>query len=188
MAQVYKLLMHFGCRSAVGLKIQISWEYLVVELGVTVQLLQVSFRKNWFLATDCWLKSLWEKVTEYGIHVEVDTVRLAPPQRGDTWFMALIIALPYTQEEILCNNRMRLHQQVIYLSDILDAQETAIDRQYLMLQPADARLLSYFFLMEGPAPWDFRLWQQAVFQVKVEWRAWESIGPFLQQTHNIWEW
>ena len=84
MAQVNKLLMHFGCRSAVGLKIQISWEYLVVELGVTVQLLQVLFRKYWFLATDCWLKSLWEKVTEYGIHIEVDTVRLAPPQRGDT--------------------------------------------------------------------------------------------------------
>ncbi len=82
-AQLNKLIMHFGCRSVVGLKLQISWEYLILELGVTVQIMQLSFRTYAFLATDCWLKSVWENVDEYGVRVEVDTITITPPRRGD---------------------------------------------------------------------------------------------------------
>ena len=42
-AQVNKLLMHYGCASNNGLKLKVSLEYLIVELGISVQPLQESY-------------------------------------------------------------------------------------------------------------------------------------------------
>ena len=63
-----------------GLKLQIFWEYLIIESGVGVQVMQFPFRKYSFLATDCWLKSVWEKVDKYRVWVEVDTIMMSPPR------------------------------------------------------------------------------------------------------------
>ena len=42
-AQVNKLLMHYGCKSNNGLKMKLSFEYIIVELGISDQPLQESY-------------------------------------------------------------------------------------------------------------------------------------------------
>ena len=43
--QVSKIQTHDGCKTNIGLKMSASLELLIVELGVSVQLLQKSFKK-----------------------------------------------------------------------------------------------------------------------------------------------
>ena len=42
-AQLNKLLMHYGCKSNTGLKLKLSLECIMVELGLSGQLCQESF-------------------------------------------------------------------------------------------------------------------------------------------------
>ena len=42
-AQANKLMMHYGCQSSVGLRLQMSMEFLIIELGISLQPLQESY-------------------------------------------------------------------------------------------------------------------------------------------------
>lgn len=44
-AQVSKLLMHYGCESSNGAKLHISLRQLIIELGLSVQPFQHDFEK-----------------------------------------------------------------------------------------------------------------------------------------------
>jgi hypothetical protein len=46
-----KLMMHFGCKLAIGPFLLTSYSYLTLELGVSFQPLQSSYRRFSFLAT-----------------------------------------------------------------------------------------------------------------------------------------
>ena len=59
-AQINKLVMHFGCQSAPDMKLQLTAEMMVLELGISLQPLQESYKKYSAWATNGWLKSLWE--------------------------------------------------------------------------------------------------------------------------------
>lgn len=41
--QLNKLLMHYGCETAGGMKLQASMEFLILELGVTTQPFHLDF-------------------------------------------------------------------------------------------------------------------------------------------------
>ena len=62
-----KLLTHYGCSTVVGKKLQVSVEFLIMELGLTDQPFQLKFKQYHFLATTCWVKSIWEKVSRFGL-------------------------------------------------------------------------------------------------------------------------
>ena len=73
--QVNKLLMHFGCPSNLGLKMRVSLERLMVEMGVSLQPLQESYKRYSSRVTHCWLTSLWEKCDILNVRVEfLDTI------------------------------------------------------------------------------------------------------------------
>ncbi len=44
-AQITKLLVHYGCRSGIGLEMSVSMELLITELGLSAQPFCKSFRK-----------------------------------------------------------------------------------------------------------------------------------------------
>jgi hypothetical protein len=68
-AMINKLPMHFGCSTAAGRFMQISYSLLLVELGLSFQPLQVDYNKYNHLVTHTWMKMLWEKVSMFGITV-----------------------------------------------------------------------------------------------------------------------
>jgi hypothetical protein len=51
-----KLLMHYGCRTAMGTKLQTSLRLLLVELGMSFQPLQFSYADFGNMVTTSWLK------------------------------------------------------------------------------------------------------------------------------------
>lgn len=111
-AQVNKLLVHYGCTSNLGLKLKISLSKIILELGISSQPLQESYQQysNWI--THSWLKSLWEKCDLLGIMVEFNNITLCPPRERDKWLMREFIQLGYSPQALLCLNQMRLNQQV----------------------------------------------------------------------------
>ena len=57
-AQLNKLLMHYGNQSCLGLKMQTSMELLVIELGMSLQPFQVDYVNCQKWVTHLWMKSV----------------------------------------------------------------------------------------------------------------------------------
>ena len=83
--------MHFGCRSAVGVKMQMSMELFLIELGLSEQPFHESYDKHNTWVTSGWLKSIWEKVTKFGIRVDIDNIVIRGPRDGDQWLMKAFV-------------------------------------------------------------------------------------------------
>jgi hypothetical protein len=80
-----------------------------------------------------------------------------------------------------------MHQQVLYLSDVMDANGRAIDRKYLQPRPMEETWSDLVFPIEQPAPRDFRIWKDAIPQIRARGGR-LHLGRYVQQGHKIWEW
>ena len=86
--QANKLLMHYGCHTALGDELQTLLELLVVDLGLSFQPFRVSYKHYGDWVTMCWLKRVWEKVDHYRFVLTVHNLLLSFPREGDNWLMA----------------------------------------------------------------------------------------------------
>ena len=70
---------------------------------------------------------------------------------GDKWFMRAVEDLECLEKkEVERINRVRIHQQVLYLSDILDAGGKGIDKRYLVRREQDEQWSTLIFPKENP--------------------------------------
>ena len=78
--QLSKLLMHYRCKSNNDLKLKLSLECMMVELGLSGQPCQESYEQQESWVTSSWLKSLWEKCAKFKIQVVFSHVSIEAPQ------------------------------------------------------------------------------------------------------------
>ncbi len=129
--QLNKLTMHYGCPSRIGTALQTSMEYFILELGLMATLpFSFAYNKYKRLVTHCWLKTLWEKCDAYKIRVAIKNVKKQPPQEGNMWFNQALIEEGYSADQICQLNRVRIHQHVLYLLDVLGANGRSVDLKY----------------------------------------------------------
>jgi hypothetical protein len=84
-AMANKLLMHCGCGTAMGRFMQTSLSLLFVELGLSFQPQQESYKRYGYLVTHTWMKMLWEKSSMFNMQ-EVIAVAGQPeeyPREGN---------------------------------------------------------------------------------------------------------
>ena len=186
--QVNKLLMHFGCPSNLGLKMRVSLERLMVEMGVSLQPLQESYKRYSSRVTHCWLTSLWEKCDILNVRVEFSDTILQLPRSGDKWIMLEFAKLGYDLPTLVRLNRVRLYQQVVFLSCVLGASGKELDEKYLYKRPANQKWSTLGFPNERPPRKDFRLWQQALRQLVPAGGIQDRLGPLQCQSYKIWDW
>ncbi len=123
--------MHYGCHPGNSLQIAVSMELLMTELGVSSQPLGESFQKYEKWVTHSWLQSLWEKVEKFDVTIKIAPIPIDLPRMGDRWFMQAVIEAGYRKpEELEIINRFQCHQQVIHVSDVLDAGGRCLDKKY----------------------------------------------------------
>jgi hypothetical protein len=120
-AMTNKLLMHFGCRTALGNLLRMSYNLLLLELGVSFQPLQSSYQQFFFLATLTWMKMLWEKLDKFNITVQTAESPQKLPRQGDKFLMLVFIERGHGREALIKLNWVRVHLQLIFLSNILSA-------------------------------------------------------------------
>jgi hypothetical protein len=88
-AQLQKLLTVYGCGSGLGVHMQASTELLVIEGGVSMQILAQPFQCYSKWVSQSWLKSVWEKVSMFNLRVEVQELPLKMPRKRNNWIMLI---------------------------------------------------------------------------------------------------
>jgi hypothetical protein len=161
-----KLLIHYGCQSGLGIQMQVTMELFLTELGISAQPLQESYERYGKWITSTWLKSVWEKVKMFNLTVEIAPLPVGPPRVGDKWFMqaAMEAGITNTEEQRILN-RFRCHQQVLYVSDVLDAGGKCLDRRYLDCRKPDEIWSTLVFPQEKPPNKHLKLWRQVLYAI-----------------------
>jgi hypothetical protein len=67
------------------------------------------------------MKEMWARMDRFNLSLEIHTLQLVPPRKGDRWFMIAIEDAGFVGKEAEMINRFRLHQQVVYESDVFEA-------------------------------------------------------------------
>ena len=156
-AQLNKLLTHYGSSSSLGVHMQVSMEMLVIEGGISLQILLEPFSTYGKRVTHSWLRSVWEKIDMFGFRVEIRDLPVQFPRKNDGWIMRAFACLDFDEDELLHLNRVRCHQQVLFISDIFDASGRAVDRKYLEQRPVEEAWSTLIFPQEHPPRRDFNL-------------------------------
>ena len=186
--QLNKLAMHYGCTSALGTVLQTSMELFVLELGLSSTTpFSFSYQKYEALVTRCWLKTIWEKCDRYNIRVKVGNINIHPPRDGDKWLIQAFIDDGYKDDELRWLNRVRIHQQALFLSDVLNANGRSIDLKYTE-ERAGVPWSSYTFPTVYPSEADLELWRSAIYGVSPASRPRLRVRDFRCPGHKIWDW
>jgi hypothetical protein len=179
-AQLTKLLLHYGCRLGLGIQMSVTMELLLTKLGMSLQPLQASYTDYGKWVTNTWLKSVWEKVYKFNITVEIALLPIKPPRKGDKWFMQAVIESGLTNaEELIQINRYCCHQQVLFVSDVLDASGEAINKRYLKRRKDHIKWSVLIFLIKNPPRRNLKLWQQVLYSLAPRGRVQQRVGHFL---------
>ena len=186
--QMNTLLTHYGSNTGMGIKMQLSMELLITEAEVSLQPLTTLFNrcKNW--VTHCWLKSVWEKVGMFLVRVEISDLPLHFTRERDNWLMGAFEHADYNEKSLVCLNRVRCHQQAVFISDVLNASGKAIERRYMMRHQRGETWSTLIFPQEQPTVQDFKLWENALLCIAPRVRLQDCIGQFVERGHKIWEW
>jgi hypothetical protein len=179
-----KLLMHYGCRSALGDFMKTSYGYFTLELGVSFQPFQVSYKQFSFLATHCWMKMLWEKADRFGVTIEMAKGRLQFPSHGDKFLMLVFAERGHSREVLRRLNRVRIHQQAIFLSDVLTMSGNKIDDNITHRRPQGNRMLSLHWPREDPMTEDMTIWKEALEDICPSQRRLYCLGRFMLASHR----
>ncbi len=186
-AQLNKLTMHFGSHSWLSIHMQASVELLVIELGLSLQPFTEDYDACQHWVTPSWLKSVWEKSFKLRTDIQLARIPLQPSRERYSWTMVEFIRMNYDTQSMCKLNRVRLHQQVIFLSDVMDASRRAIERKYLEAWPWNKQWSSLIFPKERPLDSNFRLWNEASLQIRALGGR-LHIERHLRQGHKVWPW
>ena len=75
---------------------------------------------------------IWEKISLFNVTIEIIPIPIVPPMENDKWFMQGIEEVgAFDENEMVIINRFRCHQQVLFVSCIMDAGGRAVDGKYL---------------------------------------------------------
>ena len=129
-ATLNSLLQHYGTETPLGIYLTASLENMQIELGVQHCPFLYDFNKWGDLATDCWVKALWEKIFTLKLEVEIDYRQLPVPRENDSFIMEALINVLNTAEAVGFN-RVRKHQEALTFSDICTPNGKTIDPSYL---------------------------------------------------------
>ena len=185
--QTNKVLMYYGSPSNLGLKMKISLDYMIPEMGILLQPLQESYKKYEQWMTTSWLKSLLEKCDQFDVMVDFNDTPLELPCCGDKWLMREFLCCGFFADEPRRLNRFRIHMQVLFLSYILSASGKILDEKYLVRRKTDEKLSKLNFPKEQPPNKDFTLWTGTIRQVVLVGGIMDRLGNLTQYGHKIWK-
>jgi len=163
-------------------------ELFLIELGLSHQPFSLSYSLYGHLVTDCWLKTIWEKTDKFNIKLTVGNISFPFPKRNDKWLLAELLRVGYSGDELGRLNRVRLHMQVTFLSDVLCAKGKSLDRKYLSRRGDGEQWSTLPFPAEKPPEKDMKLWREALFKIAPGGSVADRLGGLISEGRKIWEW
>jgi hypothetical protein len=160
-----KLLMHYGCQTATGRLMQLSYSLLLVELGLLFDPLQESNSQFECLATHSWMKMLWEKLSRFNVKAMVTDVNQSLPREGDQFIMQVLIGSGYSNKTLNPLNQVRVSQQLLFMLDVLTALGNKINPEVLTRRPPGEAWLDMTWPNKHPTDSDFQTWKRAMLLI-----------------------
>ena len=91
-------------------------------------------------------------------------------------------------DELRRLNRVCIHIQRMFLSDILSASGKILDEKYLVQRKTDDKWLKFKFPKEQPHNKDFTLWKSSILQVVPARGIMDRLGNLTQDGQKNWNW
>lgn len=179
-----KFYTHYGTTTVVGTQLQMSIELLICEVGMSSQPFILDYSRFGNLATDGFCKRLWEKVNHFHFLLLLDNNLFPLPREQDRWIMKAFEDIGYSLEERSVLNTVRLHQHVLFESDVFEADGRSINAQYLLPRPLGSKWSKYRFGTQKPPPSAFSLWVDALSQLAPGGRRNPKLGKFIHPPHT----
>ena len=130
-ATINSFLQHYQMDSAIGVTLTAALENLQLELGVRDCPLHYDYKIWGPLATDSWVKALWQKIDHFGLALDLDYRSLPLPRENDACIMELLVTQGVRERDLIAANRCRKCQEALFLSDITRADGWRIELRYL---------------------------------------------------------
>jgi len=135
-AHVQELLTHGGSATLTGDFFRSQVEQVQVEIGTNIPLFSLPFKRYGTNVTPCWIKCLWEFVSEHGITLENDDLpTLTLQRRHDAFLMDVFRRFYHSPDSIMRLNRVRIHMQAMTLADVTTGDGTAIRQSAVNARP-----------------------------------------------------
>ncbi len=113
------------------------------------------------------------------------THRWHHPHAGAINFMSIALHHNLTPEKIIALNRIRIHQQVLFLSNVLMANGKSINKKYLCLQQPLEQWSTYTWPQTTPTPSNLALWLMVLDKIAPLHQFNDQLGPWMLPTHKI---
>ncbi len=104
-------------------------------------------------------------MSRFGFQLTLGNVVCRPPRWEDAWLMGQFCVLGFTEKELSWLNRARIHQQALFVSDVMDDGGRGIDKKYLSHRPDSEQWSTLIFPVEQLCASDMRLWSKALWQL-----------------------
>ena len=167
-----------------------TYEQLQIELGLE----GCAFHKHWSqfkdLATDGWMKSIWEGAAEHSVIITIDSKYSLKKQReGDVFLMELFYRQGYRRTALQRLNRVRKYFRVYSLADVRDVSGTTVLDRFTKDASQPQRCQSKMtWPREAPSREDFKLWREAMLEMEGMPEARQRLGKWIQEPHLEQEW
>ena len=89
--------------------------------------------------------------------IDINDNFLRIPREGDKWIMQLFVQAGFNKEDLLRLNRVRVHQQVLFLSCVLVASGKSLDKKYMTKRKPEKKWSTLSFPKEKPPNKEFQL-------------------------------
>ena len=161
---------------------------MVMELGISSQPFQESFRKCGKWVTWSWMTSVWEKCDLFGVKVELENNITKLPRQGDKWRMLLFVLSGFSKEDLVRLNGVCVHQQLLFMSCVLGASGKTLDKKYLQKRSSIETSSQLSFPKEKPPNKDLQLWRIALHQIVTIGGIQDLVGRLNHEGYKKWDW
>ena len=150
---------HYGTPSTIGKKLLTSLHWLQIQIGCAGCPLLEDYNTWGHLSTLSWVKCFWESMHQSpcDLHIVFDGVDIQ--RDGDITLMAFAQHYGLTSSQLISFNRCRCYGRLMLLSDITQADGSAIEDQYCRAYFAP-RVSSITFPPECPSQSDWLVWTE----------------------------
>ena len=167
---------------------RVSYHLIYLELGLSFHLMKEPYLKYNHLVTHSWMKMLWEKLLLFDVHTEFADTPSYFLQDGDQFLMKILSRAGYCGEALRRLNKVRVSQQVLFLSDVLTASGGKVDPKVLSRRPQHETWSSMRWPVEHPTDSDMQLWKNAITSICPSRNSTPTLGKNINISHKLRRW
>jgi hypothetical protein len=158
--QALIVMRHGTCESFTGKLLRGTMETLKLELGLPAKIFDQDFKTVGRLATDCWVKHLWGRLSPLPIALNEQTTDLQLQRVNDRFLMEAFVHAGYTNKKLERLNRCQSRLHATTIADLTTGDGRRILPQVFQGDNPLKGESSYRWPNQGPLPpADWIIWR-----------------------------